>query len=116
MYSYEDYILQSHSSNWKETLLRNGRDGKKTLLFMTDTEYDGKTDTIKTSLLLHCIGDKAGKSMTLLTFDAGDELKYDKIIEKLEAYLAPRKYTFLKIPVLYTHKGMASPSINTQLR
>ena len=69
---------------------------------MVAAEYDGKSEKVKASLLLHCIGDKAVDVYNTLVFDAeGDNMKYAKILEKFEAWLAPRKnitfsrYTFL---------------------
>ena len=50
-----------------------------------------KEETVKSSLLLHCIGEKTREIYHTLTFEEGDSMKYDKIIEKLEAYFAPRK-------------------------
>ena len=32
---------------------------KRLCFYMTATEYDGKADNVKASLLIHCIGDKA---------------------------------------------------------
>ena len=80
---------------------------------MTATEYEGKADNIKASLLLHCIGDKAREIYDTLTFDVeGDNMKYDKIVEKFEAYLAPRKnITFSRYKFL-TYRQEEGQSFN----
>ena len=42
-----------------EIYSKTGNHGNKILLFMTDKEYDKKLDNVKSSLLLHCIGEQA---------------------------------------------------------
>ena len=70
--------------NWKKWKQNFG-------LFMVAAEYEGKSEKVKASLLLHCIGDKAVDIYNTLVFDAeGDNMKYAKILEKFEAWLAPR--------------------------
>ena len=60
--------------------------------YMVATEYENKDDKVKSSLLLHCIGQKCREIYNTLNFEAeGDNLKFDKIIEKFEAYLAPKR-------------------------
>ena len=37
-------------------------------LFMTTTEHDGKSEEVKTSLLLHCIGEKTREVYNTFAF------------------------------------------------
>ena len=62
--------------------------------YLTATEYSDKSDAIKSSLFLHCIGEEGREVYNTLDFDtADDNMKYDKILEKFEAYANPRKNT-----------------------
>ena len=62
--------------------------------YLVATESDTKSDKIKSSLLLHCIGEKCREIYNTLAFDnEEDKLVYASIIEKFEAYLAPKKNT-----------------------
>ena len=74
-------------------LVENGKRWMQNFtLYMVAAEYEEKDEKVKASLLLHCIGDKAKEIYNTLTFDAvGDNMNYEKIMEKFEAYLAPRK-------------------------
>ena len=61
-------------------------------LYPTATEYTRKPNQVKSSLLVHCIGEKGREIYNNFTFDnEEDTLVYDKIIEKFEAYIALRK-------------------------
>ena len=60
-------------------------------IYMTATEYDGKDEKIKSSLLLHCIGEKSREVYHTFNFEDGEELIFNKIIEKFDEYFAPRK-------------------------
>ena len=44
---------------------------------MTALEYNDNHENIRSSLLLHCIGDKAREVYHTLTFVEGEQLKYD---------------------------------------
>ena len=47
---------------------------------------------MKSSILLHCIGSKSGEIYNTLTFaEQGDNMKFDKIIEKFDVYFTPKK-------------------------
>ena len=74
-------------------LLENWKRWKKEFnYYLAAIEVDAKNDKMKSSLLLHCIGPKAREIYDTLTFDeADDNMKLDKIMEKFEAYVAPRK-------------------------
>ena len=71
-------------------------------IFLQATESDGKSDIVKSSILLHCIGKPAKDVYNTFTFDnAEDNMKYDKIVEKFDAYFSPRKnLTFLHFTFL----------------
>ena len=54
---------------------------------MRATEYNGKTDKVKTSLILHCIGKMAREVCnTFACSSTEDPIKYNKVLEQLEAY------------------------------
>ena len=95
------------SENWKKWK-------QNFTLYMDAIEYEGKSDKVKSSLLLHCIGDKAKEIYNTLTFDEdGDNLKYDKILLKFEAYLAPKKnITFSRYKFL-TYRQIEGQEFNT---
>ena len=73
----------------EENLLQNWKTWKQSFtLFMTATEYNDKSDEVKTRLLLHCIGEKAREVFSSFVFSS---LKYNKVLEHFEAHFGPRK-------------------------
>ena len=73
------------SDNWK-------RFKQRIELYMDATGASKKDDKAKTSLLLHVMGEKAIDVYNTFVFqDAGDEMKYNKVIEQFEAYCSPKK-------------------------
>ena len=60
---------------------------------MTATEYNGTRDEVKTSLLLHCIGEKVSEVYNTFVFSSAEDsmlsMKYNKVLEQFEA---PRKH------------------------
>ena len=57
---------------------------------MAATECNGKSDKVKTSLLLHYIGDKAREVYSTFAFlSTEDSMKYNKVLEHFEAYFGP---------------------------
>ena len=98
-------------------LVENWKRWKKDFSFyMTATEHDDKADNVKASLLIHCIGDKAREIYDTLTFDAdGDDMKLDKILEKFEAYLAPRKNVTYSRYKFFTYREEEGMSFNKYL-
>jgi hypothetical protein len=51
--------------------------------YLMASEKDGKSDGIKTSLLLHCMGKEAIQVYNTLTFDpATDNMVYEKVVER----------------------------------
>ena len=102
-------------------LVENWKRWKKEFAFyMTATEYDSKAYNVKSSLLLHCIGEKAREIYDTLTFDvADDNMKLDKILEKFEAYLAPRKnitYSRYKFLTYRQEEGQSFSKYLTAIR
>ena len=70
-------------------------------IFLQATESSEKTDIVTSSILLHCIGQSAKDVYKTFTFAAGDEMKYNEIIAKFDAYFKPRKnLTFLRFTFL----------------
>ena len=61
-------------------------------LFMIATEYTEKAEQVKTSLLLHCIGERAREVYNSFTFQSeADSMNYTKVVEQFEAYFGPRR-------------------------
>ena len=60
--------------------------------FLAATESDGKSDKMKTSILLTCIGSKGREIYDSFTFEAvGDEMKLDAVVICFDDYCEPRK-------------------------
>ena len=77
-----DGNLQQNWKSWKQDFI----------LFMTDKEYDKKPDNMKSSLLLHCIGEQAWEVYNILNFaTTADSMKFEKIMQQFEAYFNARK-------------------------
>ena len=50
----------------------------------------GQSDKVKTSLLIHCIGEKAREVYNAFVFSfTEDSRKYNKVLEHFEAYFGP---------------------------
>ena len=59
---------------------------------MIATEYTEKAEQVKTSLLLHCIGERAREVYNSFTFQSeADSMNYTKVLEQFEAYFGPCK-------------------------
>ena len=89
-------------------------------LFMTTTEHDGKSDEVKTSLLLHCIGEKTREVYNTFAFSSiEDSMKYNKVLENFEAYFEPRKnitYSRLKFSTYRQEPGQTFDGYLTEMR
>ena len=81
--------------SFKGNLQENWRRWKKNFgYYLSATVIDKKDDGVKSNLFLHCIGEEGRQVYDTLNFDAdGDELIYDKILEKFELHANPRKNT-----------------------
>ena len=59
---------------------------------MTATKYSGKSEGVKASLLLHCIGEKSREVYNTSVFSSTeDSKKYNKVLGHFEAYIGPLK-------------------------
>ena len=88
--------------------------------YLIATEYTEKSQEVKAGLFLHCVGDSARQLYNTLTFDTeGDNLKYDKILEKLDAYVTPKKNTTFCRYKFFTYRqedGQTFDKYLTELR
>jgi len=70
-------------------------------IFLQATESSNKTELVKSSILLHCIGRQAKELYDTFEFQEGNEMKFEEVISKFDTYFQPRKkltfirYTFL---------------------
>ena len=86
---------------------------------MAATEYNGKSDKVKTSLLLHYIGDKAREVYSTFAFlSTEDSMKYNKVLEHFEAYFGPWKNITLVLPFLiyWQQPGQAFDDYVTEIK
>ena len=61
-------------------------------LYITAAEKDKKSDLVKSSILLTCIGKKGQEIYNTFSFDnVDDNMKFNIIIEKFDEYCSPRK-------------------------
>lgn len=61
-------------------------------LYLTATEKDKKSDQVKSSILLTCIGKKGREIYNTFIFDSDeDKMKFKAIVEKFDEYCSPRK-------------------------
>ena len=81
--------------------------------FLAATESDGKSDKIKTSILLTCIGSKGREIYDSFTFEAvGDEMKLDAVVKCFDDYCEPRKNITMARHKFLTHKQVLGQSFN----
>ena len=86
------------SENWK--IWKQNFD-----FYLLATECTTKSAGVKAGLFLHTVGDAGRQLYNTLVFDAaGDELVYDKIVQKFEAYINPRKNTTFCRYKFFTHR------------
>ena len=65
---------------------------KEFKLYLTASESHEKSDAVKTSRLLTAIGNNARDIYYTFTFNAeGDNTKLNKVIEKFDKYMSPKK-------------------------
>ena len=69
--------------------------------YLVTSEKDSKSNSIKVSFLLHCMGKEAIQVYSTFVFDpVTDNMVYNKVIENMDAYFSPKKnitlmrYTF----------------------
>ena len=87
---------------------------------MTAGEYDEKPDNMKSSLLLHCIGERAREVYNMFNFSStADSMKLEKIIEQFEAYFNLRKNITYSRVNFFTYRQETGQSFDdyvTELR
>ena len=94
----------------------NWRGWKQELtLYLDATESSDKSDKVKSSIFLTCIGKKGLEIHNTFTFDSdGDNMKLDQIIQKFDSYCAPRKnLTFLRYTFLTFGSTMVKALMNS---
>ena len=102
--SFEGSIAEQCGRKWKQELT----------LYITAAEKDKKSDLVKSSVLLTCIGKKAREIYNTFTFENDDEnMKFNIIIEKFDEYCFPER-TSLSGVTSSSHavKKKVSPLIN----
>ena len=81
--------------------------------FLTATESDGKSDKIKTSILLTCIGPKGRDIYETFTFEQDtDKLKLKPVLEKFTSYCNPRMNITILRHKFFTYKQVEGQSFN----
>ena len=87
--------------------------GKHFNFFLTATESDSKSDKVKTSILLTCIGSKGREIYETFAFaQEGDKLKLKPVLEKFTEYCNPRKNITILRHQMFTYKQQESQSFN----
>ena len=81
--------------------------------FLTATESDTKSDKIKTSILLPCIGQKGRDIYETFTFEQDtDKLKLKPVLEKFTSYCNPRKNITILRQKFFTYKQVEGQCFN----
>ena len=81
--------------------------------FLTATESDEKSDKVKTSILLSCIGPKGREIYETFQFATeGDRFILDTVLEKFTAYCNPRKNITIIRHKFFTYKQQEGQSFN----
>ena len=88
--------------------------------YLVATESDTKSDKIKTSILLTCIGDRGREIYETFEFaTAGDSLKLNPVLDQFEAYCNPRSNTTINRHKFFTYRQAEGQPFNnfvTELR
>ena len=93
-FSFDENVAQAWKS-WKKTFQ----------FFITATETDEKSEKVKTSTLLTCIGQRGREIYDTFTFtDAALSLNLKAVLEKFDEYCEPRKNTTMTRHKFFTHK------------
>jgi hypothetical protein len=81
--------------------------------YLTATDSDSKSDKVKTSILLTCIGPKGREINETFTFSQEtDKLKLKVVFEKFSAYCNPRKNITILRHQIFTHSQHEGQSFN----
>ena len=95
--------------------LSNGTDGNNNLsyIYITATESDEKSDNIKTSIFLTCIGKQGLEIYNTFTRASDEEkMKLKPVMEKFEAYCKPRKNITLIRHHFFTYRQSEGQSFD----
>ena len=87
--------------------------------YLVATEKDSKSDKVKSSILLTCIGDQGREIYNTFALNNDDKLKFDLILKKFDEYCSPRKNITLTRYKFLTYKQKEGQTFNeflTQLR
>ena len=80
---------------------------------MCTTEADSKSDKVKTSILLKCIGEKGRTIYETFDFEnAGDKLTFKRVLKKFEEYWNPRSNTTIQKHKFFTYCQTEVQSFN----
>ena len=102
-FSFEGNNVSKEWKQWKKAFT----------FFLADTESDAKSNKIKTSILLTCIGSKGREVYDSFTFTNDDDnLKLDIVLKCFDDYCEPRKNTTMARHKFLTHKQSPGQSFN----
>ncbi len=106
---------------FKGNLAESWKQWQKALdFYLTATESDSKSDKVKTSILLTCIGEKGREIYDTFEFEnAGDKLKLKPVLKKFEEYCNPRSNTTFERHKFFTYhqeEGQTFTSFVTELK
>ena len=108
--SFESDNLSANWKRWKKDLN----------FYLAATEKDSKGDKVKSSILLHCIGQKGREIYNTFIFEPKEHsMIFTKIIEKFGEYCIPRKKITFLSHKFFTHrqvKGQSFDEFVTSLR
>ena len=81
--------------------------------YLCTTEADSKSDKVKTSILLKCIGEKGRAIYETFGFEnAGDKLTFKRVLKKFEEYWNPRSNTTIQRHKFFTYRQTEGQSFN----
>ena len=88
--------------------------------YLVATESDAKSDKIKTSMLLTCIGERGREIYETFEFPtAGDSLRLNAVLYQFDAYCYPRSNTTINRHKFFTYRQVEGQPFNnfaTELR
>jgi hypothetical protein len=87
--------------------------------YLTATEKDGKSDKIKTSILLTCIGKQGREIYNTFQFTEGEEMKFKVVVQMFQDYCSPRKNIMFMCHKFFTCKqkdGLSFDEFVTELK
>ncbi|CAB4013855.1 Hypothetical predicted protein [Paramuricea clavata] len=85
-------------------------------LYLTATENDGKSDKIKTSILLTCVGNQGREIYNTCTFQfvEGEEMKFKVVVQVFQDYCSPRKNITFMCHKFFTCKQRNGQSLDEE--